>query len=205
MIIDYKLLGKAQGIYTKMGYEFIEVPWIVDSYASRATNPPVNGVFELNDGSHLVGSAEQGFIEIMGQLKIGKKYAAISPCFRRNDNRDKYHQEMFMKLELFSYKNDIDGQELFAGGLFQDATDAFYELGIDEEKLYGLLTTDSNIDLCVKVSASHATNDLLEIGSYGTRTIRDFTINYGTGLALPRFQFGLTEQHYELQEGLATL
>lgn len=195
MNINYFLLGEAVKIYTDLGYTFIEVPWIVNEKSSEATNPPKEGIFVLEDGTHLIGSAEQGFIHVIEQLKPNTKYASISPCFRKGDNRDIYHQEMFMKLELFLYDNDTIST--FADGLMDDAMTVFYKLGIHEKALYGVLTHSTNIDLCVQ----RFNKEMLEIGSYGYRIINDinntYKINYGTGLALPRFQFGFKEQYYE--------
>lgn len=196
MIIDYSLLGKAEKFYTNRGYTFIDVPWYVNAEASLITKPPNAGTFILNNGMHLIGSAEQGFIEIIETLIPHKKYASISPCFRKGDNDDRYHQETFMKLELFSYGEPIS-EDKFAAGLLSDATDAFYYLGIHEDRLYGILTHAHNIDLCVK--REH--EEMLEIGSYGYRNIikttGNYHINYGTGLALPRFQLAELEQHFE--------
>jgi hypothetical protein len=184
MNIDYALLAKAVEIYKIKGYEFIEVPWIVSVASSRSTNPPEDGIFKLqHDDVSLVGSAEQGFIEIIKQLEPNKKYAAISPCFRKGDNRDHLHQETFMKLELFSYNSDSNNVYF---SFLDDARSVFLQLGKKWICPSHLITTESlfdeNIDICYRN---------VEIGSYGYRdlVIDDipYRINYGTGLALPRY------------------
>lgn len=184
-VIDYKLLGNAVNFYENMGYEQIEVPWVVSAEASLVT-APINGIFEIDDGKHLVGSAEQGFIELMlefsDKLKNDKKYMAISPCFRR-DIPSEIYSEWFIKLELFcKIKNNNPITMMIE--FLKDAETLF-------TKIHGKRVTN-------KLSTSMTSFDLMfnaiELGSYGYRKLQqtgDIWV-YGTGLALPRAQLSLT-------------
>jgi seryl-tRNA synthetase len=183
MNIDYMILATAMQYYKDKGYEFVEVPWIVSRESHEATASPPDGAFVVDGRGCLVGSAEQGFIEIINQLKPNKKYASISPCFRKNDNKDYLHQETFMKLELFAYNANYNNYHLT---LLFDAERLFLKLGMQWMNRSKLLKSESlfdkNIDICY--------NDV-ELGSYGYRDIIregiSYRIEYGTGLALPRF------------------
>jgi hypothetical protein len=181
MNISYESLAKAVSWYNRLGYEFIEVPWIVSYESHSSTASPPDGAFVVEGRGCLVGSAEQGFIEIMQDLEPNKKYAAISPCFRKNDNKDEYHQETFMKLELFSYNSDKENDHTT---MIEDARKTFDYLGLPKVKInYIQSLFDDSRDLYY--------SNILELGSYGNRVIYknnvEYIINYGTGLALPRF------------------
>lgn len=195
MNINYSLLNRAIDLYTSYGYTFVEVPWMVTPEASRATNPPEGGIFVLGDGRHLVGSAEQGFIQIAHTLKPNRRYASVSPCFRKGDTRDEFHQETFMKLELFSYCNGEMNDGLVKAHM-QYARYVAIMLGIDPTALAPYYESSTNTDLNVLIHDNDTGMEFLEIGSYGYRTFGDTHIAYGTGLALPRFQYALERQIY---------
>ena len=61
-IIDYNLLNKALKYFSKRGFKQIEVPW-------RVSREAINGTFDTresfkSDNKFLIGSAEQGFLEL---------------------------------------------------------------------------------------------------------------------------------------------
>lgn len=189
MIIDYVLLAQAVTKYKYLGYQFVEVPWMVTPQTSQITKPPGAEGFILTDGKHLIGSAEQGFIQASASFKYNRKLASISPCFRKNDNRDYYHQETFMKLELFIQTIKKPWDKVYK--LINDASQVFEELGI--KKVYFNQTSESNLDIEAITKYGN-----LELGSYGYRHVGETYFIYGTGLALPRFQMALEEQDNEL-------
>jgi hypothetical protein len=189
--IDYKLLATACGLYNQHGYEQVEVPWMVDGDAQRATfvgNPADDISFRLTNDKFLVCSAEQGFVEMAtkGQLKAGKKYYSVSPCFR-DEYQDATHSKWFMKLELFTY------------GTPSECTKRVDQFMADAKKLiareFSVWDTRTHIPESLYFVQTAIGQDLMyryessevELGSYGVRQLSNgLTIAYGTGLALPR-------------------
>lgn len=197
--INYSWLGRAMEYYADIGYSPFEAKWMVDSYISMQTNPSEHGAFIVTNGNghykHLVGSAEQSFMEEVwkGKMTPQKLYVSCTPCFRRGDTFGSRHQETFMKVELSYYSYDPNDLT-YLWTLIDDAENFFInELGmktVKREKDYDrgyddLFANDKEID------------DLyIELGSYGMRELidgkgRTYYSHYGTGLALPRAQFAL--------------
>lgn len=179
--IDYDLLARAANLYAMMGFDQVEVPWIVSSKASMTTAPNIRSVYHCDIvREHFVGSAEQGFIQLLHEkskkLLPNKYYFSISPCFRR-DTPSEIYSRWFMKLELFSLVSDPNADTV---GIMLDFMIAakqvhwtLFEANLDQ------VYTDSGCDLEYKG---------LEVGSYGKREFEGNTFIYGTGLALPRAQ-----------------
>lgn len=174
MIINYENISNAISFYKSKGYEQIEVPWItsVDNlYITCSDTDRINFVDGIEYG--LVGSAEQGFLDLYNKLKLNKLYMAVSPCFRKWDE-SKYHVPEFMKLELFS-KHDIDITAMLCSS---------YHINVAQEFLKGeQVETDEGCDLEL---------NKIEIGSYGYRYFLDSSEkkhwwSYGTGIAEPRY------------------
>ena len=94
--IDYNLLNKALKYFSKKGFNQIEVPW-------RVSREAINGTFDSKDSfkskdKFLIGSAEQGFLELHLQNKLtSNQLMSVSPCFR-NEPEDYFHQQEFIKL-----------------------------------------------------------------------------------------------------------
>lgn len=182
--INYALLGEAIAFYKKLGYTYIEAPWAVSdkTVAITCPNPQFSG--EVAHMGSLVGSAEQSFLHLDLQRKLGTgKFVACTPCFRIGDEEGEHHFPTFMKVELYQNgeANMVDLLRMIA-----DAGACFRELGADPADL-GCPSTDDGWDITL--------NDL-EIGSYGARThtLEDGSYHfwlYGTGLALPRFEQAL--------------
>lgn len=180
--IDYGLLGHAFDRYVAKGYTPVEVPWLVGIEHIKATAPASCKSFELahrqtydklvrvNGPNHFVGSAEQSFLSL--DLPAGR-YVGVTPCFRDEYRYDKWHQQYFMKIELFvRTENPI----LEVLTVMRDAEDVMGPL--TTEILNGQ-ATDEGYDLMLNG---------IEVGSYGSRSHPDFgSWVYGTGLALPRF------------------
>lgn len=180
-IIDYSLLSKAIKYFSKKGFKQIETPW-------RVSKQAIEGTFNSSesfkaDDKFLVGSAEQGFLELQLQDKLkGTQLMSVSPCFR-NDIEDYYHQQEFMKLELIYFSNyEIIKEEI------QYQIIKRFVLNFIIKKLK-IKTSDIAI-LETKDNNSIYSEDILingiEYGSYGIRQFQGKYYIYGTGIALPR-------------------
>jgi hypothetical protein len=180
-MINWHLFSKAITAYTHLGYQLIEVPWLVDQQAIDVTLPPgatpftVNGCGELNQ---LVGSAEQSFVYLALQDKLlPGKYQALTPCFR-DDKEDELHHKYFMKLELIEINKLSNKGWNPVMSSWQVIRDAEKVLSQFTSKIIEVLDTDQGADLTI---------DGIEIGSYGVRNYKGISWVYGTGLAEPRF------------------
>jgi len=182
--IDYVLLGLAVEEYQYRGYLYKEVPWTVNEEAIRATLPEPHRSLQLamkpesdlareplliyNSDSHLVGSAEQGFLQM--DLPLGK-YVGVTPCFRHEPKLDIFYQTAFMKVELFVNQKDVTVDQVLS-----DAREVMALIG---GILPDVVSTSEGFDLEIAD---------IEVGSYGSRSHAKFgDWIYGTGLALPRF------------------
>lgn len=185
MLIDYDLLARAVLYYNACGYQQIESPWMVDRKTIDLTLPPDATPFLLTNGDAMVGSAEQGLINmtLREELTLNKKYMSISPCFR-DDKNDDTHSKTFMKLELFCFTPSSNFDFPDGRRMIFDAKTYFEMNGIKCE----YEETPLGLDIVTK-------KNKLELGSYGYRTIHHYDIYYGTGLALPRFSLA-REQEY---------
>lgn len=183
VLIDYELLGKAVEYYKSLGYEQIEVPWIVHKDISMVTCPHEDNAFGVDTyyNNHLIGSAEQGFLQILKNnpdlLDWNKFYFAVSPCFR-NEIQDELHSFWFMKIELFVKRRN-------------DSYHLNYQILLDHARLLFNKLLNDKVSYCLALAADETTCDLayngVELGSYGIRKYKNFQYLYGTGLALPRF------------------
>lgn len=172
-MIDYHALHQAEIFYASNRYQRIDVPWIVSAEASSVTKPPYVKGMILTDGTELVASAEQGFIQLMleGKLTPAKKYQATSPCFRDEPVYDEYHLPYFMKLELCHYMPSDP-----VSALQSIITDAALHMGGTVREI----KENGEIDLLDAYTK-------IELGSYGIRHYKEHYWVYGTGLALPRY------------------
>lgn len=175
-IVDYKLLSKAIKFFSHKGYTQVETPW-------RVSEESINLTFKSSesfksDDKFLVGSAEQGFLEMIsdGILEYGR-YMSVSPCFR-NENEDYYHQQEFIKLELIDI---ILVKNMFALNLMRDNVLKFItkHLKVKSSSIVLVSTNDDSTDFDILI-------DGIEYGSYGFRNIEEKVYIYGTGIALPR-------------------
>lgn len=173
--ISWERVARALQFYQRCGYVYLETPWVVSEKASSATFPESVG---LSNGTFPVGSAEQGFIQLMmdGSLKPGA-YVSAGPCFRPQDaGRSEYHFPWFFKVELLHYQEHFPTLE----------TLEFAQIFLGAEA--------GDVPL-VEVPQPEDTWDLecngIEVGSYGSRTLREHSWTYGTGLAEPRFSLAL--------------
>jgi hypothetical protein len=179
-MINYRKVGKAIKRYEKLGYVYIDTPWLISEEAVRATLPLDREGFELRssviNAGKLVGSAEQGFIQLMLDKAITKgRYVTAGPCFRDEPVVDAQHQYTFFKVELIDLNRALFHYDVAdVREMAEEAAGVMYGL-------YGTLptlkTTQEGVDLVV---------DGVEVGSYGLRSFQGHEWVYGTGLALPR-------------------
>lgn len=176
--ISYYRIAKAQLYYASLGYINIETPWFVSLDAISVTLPSERRPI-LSALGALVGSAEQGFIQMMldGTLKPGK-YQSTGPCFRDEPNYDDMHRPAFMKTELIWYKPERAEESLQV--VLNNALSCFRDIfgHYDVATVY----TEEGIDLNING---------IEIGSYGIRRMQDHSWIYGTGIAEPRFSLAI--------------
>lgn len=197
--IDYRLIADAMTFYTALGYQPVEVPWVVSDEVSELTCPDTKLAFGVSKyDTHvgkLIGSSEQALISAVcsGALPSGKKLVCCSPCFRVNQDDSPYHFDQFMKIELgFGYPlakyKDLETVSVRMPNmisiirLFIHHARSFFESKTSSKVETYNSDTDPETDILV--------NDI-EVGSYGWRLIPNngnpFIWCYGTGLALPRF------------------
>jgi len=164
--MNYQRIADAIKFYEKLGYKYVDTPWVVHQHIKAVTFP---GTLEKCHGGYLVGSAEQGFIDLMVNRKIKPgKYVSAGPCFRFDDVvKSVHHHPYFFKVELCEYGTIDFSHVLYDAHAFLGGTEVNTLDGIDLE-LGGL-----------------------EIGSYGYRVYSGFEWAYGTGLAEPRYSEAL--------------
>lgn len=173
-MIDYELLDKASKYYADLGYERIEVPWMVTPEVDRITKPrEVESLEVKQKGKNLIASGEQGFLYLMlkGYLPKGK-YQTITPCFR-DDSYDFTHSKVFMKLELI---DTLNYGQLAVDRLVKDANDLFNSIFKYPEHF-----NTTNIANITDINYHE-----VELGSYGCREHQHLKWVFGTGLAEPR-------------------
>lgn len=179
-MIDWQLVSDAINFYKTIDYSYIEAPWFCQSEALNATLPPEkHGIMAWHPTitpGYLVGSAEQSFIQMMVDGKLGKgKWCAATPCFR-DDVVDELHSLSFFKVELIEIC----------------PKDKNIESMLTEAKIHmqGILYR-KGLPLTISIRDTEVGKDLyyndIEVGSYGYREYKSFKWIYGTGLALPRF------------------
>jgi seryl-tRNA synthetase len=174
--VDYKKIADAVEYYKRFNYKYIEVPWIIPLDTMLITRPLGARLFSTFAGE-LVASGEQSFLEIRKKLKPGK-YQCVTPCFRDEKIKDKFHKQYFIKNELIWIPEPKDVP-------YCHLVDKMIAEALPFFKRYSNPTVAN-----VPLDNAHANKDILingiEVGSYGCRTYGVFTWIYGTGCAEPR-------------------
>lgn len=183
-MIDYSKFADAIATYKDLGYEEIEVPWSVSRDAIDLTIPNGKEPDKLNDGTCLVSSAEQSFLEVLMRRPIYGKFQATTPCFRQEPVYDELHKPYFMKTELFI-------NNIYHGGRYHSP------LSVAEDAAIAML-----IFLGYKPEIYRTGPDTwdiisrkgIELGSYGFGYDKSLGLwIYGTGLAEPRMSYAITQ------------
>lgn len=175
-MINYKHIADAVEYYSKLGYKEIETPWYVSAEAINITLPPTGAPVPLADGRVLVGSAEQGFIQLMLDNPDFKgRYQSTTPCFR-GEKEDDFHKPYFMKIELFD-------NILPTENMLDDLIDQAYWFFKRKLPFVNIIPTYEGFDIIDTMWG-------IELGSYGIRAFmrngKEFKWLYGTGCAEPR-------------------
>lgn len=176
--IDYAVISDAVHYYEQHGYTYIETPWVTPVDTLMITCPARGNVFEVTGMGGLVGSAEQGFLELALQDKIypGMKWISAGPCFR-NEPVDETHQKTFFKVELFFYTRDQESAARAAKDMLETA--------------YGFMllrSPDARPQIVDEGFGWDININGIEVGSYGYRYHEKIGFwAYGTGVAEPRF------------------
>lgn len=187
--VNYQTVSRAISLYASKGYKYVDTPWYVTAAAMSATLPSDRVGFsmwhpELPHDKFLVGSAEQGFLQLMldGTIQPGS-YCSAGPCFRDEPTVDELHRYSFFKLELIKIYAANEVPELLdvwkIAHLVKDVHADLYWLGEKSKKQLRVVKTDVGYDLELAG---------VEVGSYGLREHNGHRWLYGTGLALPRAQ-----------------
>ena len=175
MLISTKILYEALKYYSELGYEMVDVPLLVDLDVSAHTKP--EGVPELyhDNGKVYVASAEQSFLQLHKEGKIGNgMFMAVTPCYRHERFVSDTHYLMFMKLELIVIGVPSEQNSEVITSVIDHAKNFFLKQGHDIN-VWG----NNPLDI--------TTRDGMELGSYGERQTLDGTnYIYGTGCAFPR-------------------
>jgi hypothetical protein len=186
--INWKNLNDTVYYFEKLGYTYVEVPWLVSLEAIQSTF--VGECQPALQGKYLIGSGEQGFIELELQGKLPKgKFVTLTPCFRDEQVLNEIKKLHFMKVEL--YINDFSeyGSGRQVREVIQQCTRNFSNLcnwDTSSDPSYILvnypkyINTPEGYDLEL---------NNIEIGSYGERHHKDLTWVCATAMAEPRFSY----------------
>ncbi len=169
--MNYERIAESIQFYQRRGYTWVDTDWIVSQQTIQTT---FSGDLEKCHLGYLVGSAEQGFIQLIqsGQICPGN-YVSAGPCFRFGDNGQPGKHPYFFKVELCSV-----GQTMQLAKIISDANT--YLKG-------QVVPTEEGFDIEING---------IEVGSYGSRNIDGMLWHYGTGLAEPRYTEATSKGKY---------
>jgi hypothetical protein len=199
VLIDYRKIADAVDFYKYMGFNYIEVPWIVGEAANGITRPKNKKPFMVHRGlvtnglegqleGQLVGSGEQSMLQMVlhKQLEPGK-YVCVTPCFR-DEKLDELHSTWFVKAEIIDTKNITQGSLDLMVWMARKFFSGYVGVkSVPEGNGYDILTNCTDI----------------ELGSYGINSTeirgKKFEWVYGTAVAEPRLSQAIQkEEEYVL-------
>lgn len=188
----WETMARASAYYDKLGYRYIEAPWIVDPKFANLTGPTQRTyqLYPIAKEGVLVASGEQSFIQLLdqGSLRDGK-FFTVTPCFR-DDELDKFHQRYFLKLELFATPGDL--ATLLE--MVVDAKNFFIKEQTGIKPTIRSMPQERPTDI-VGSNFDIVTQSGIELGSYGVRDIPEVgSWCFGTGVAEPRYSRALMEE-----------
>lgn len=166
--------------YTRAGFTYVEVPWVIPTRVVNATLPPHAVPCTVLTGPWfrgcLVGSAEQSLLAMCLEGRFGPgSYCAVSPC-HRDDPNDDLHGNHFIKLELMRILPEAPRNH---STLIHEMVEAATVFHAPRVPVQSLAIDAHQVDLVT-------VPDAIEVGSYGYRSHRDIHWIYGTGVAEPR-------------------
>lgn len=171
-VIKYKKLILTVKYFERIGYKYIEVPWLVSLKAIRSTFS--GDISPSIQNKYPIGSGEQGFVELdlRGELPPGR-YITITPCFRNEPEVNDRTQLHFVKAELYDSTSYGSKYKLAGEAIVNFSTLA---------KSGALTSVETPEGLDINLNE-------IEIGSYGEREYEGLRWAYGTAIALPRFDY----------------
>lgn len=178
--VNWSLLSGALKWYESRGFRQVSLPWHTRKEVNMITCPEPSMCFDLPGFGGLVGSAEQSFMErhFDGMLEPGR-WVSLTPCFRNEPVFDETHLPYFMKVELYSNELEETGDRALEFAIL--AKKFMDSVGVNTAQI-----VDTNIGYDLEING-------IEVGSYSTRSHKDFVWTCGTGLAEPRFSFANRE------------
>lgn len=177
MIISTQKIFKALDFFTKLGYEMMDVPLVVDEDVSNFTKPSGRKNFYHLNNKVYVASAEQSFLQMIkeGEISSGR-YIAITPCVRDEEVYDNTHFKTFLKVEICCIGEDCVDEVVSHTLLFNSLYGAACQLSVENN------VVDINLNG-------------IEVGSYGKRTSPCGVVyTFGTAIAEPRFSYALSNK-----------
>jgi seryl-tRNA synthetase len=168
--INWINIATAGLYYQGLGYQYVEVPWIVPSEIIKITFDGLTD-FRTPKGD-LVGSGEQSFLYLQkaGELSPGK-YHTITPCFR-DEEETQWNFKQFLKLELY-ITDDVSETQL--QHVIDDCKNCLEKITL--KKIKQVKMGDYSYDLMCQG---------IELGSYAIMKYQDLSWICATGIAEPR-------------------
>ena len=211
-MIHMRYITAAINKYEQLSYDQLAVPMVipkdqatmfVDEYRrSRQLTHKISAPLIEDNAPEMayVGSAEQSLIHLYARRGNfdNRKVMALTPCVRAEPICDQSHFEVFLKLELAMWGNNVTAADHFKMVLDAKAAMEYVLTKADA----GERIVHNNLELKIirDPNADHECVDLMmcsirqpeiqiEVGSYGIRTIDGVRgpYVYGTGIAEPRF------------------
>lgn len=186
MTTDYSKIAESIRYWGRLGFQHIEVPWMVPSYFDEITRPKGAYPFLIrhdNQIKGLIGSAEQSLVYLGMHSRIPKgRYMAVTPCFR-SDPEDNMHTQHFIKNELHDTTNTKrkDLEVVLTQAVH------FFKIYVPDVKVVSV--TDMNPYTQIAFDIMH---NNIELGSYGIREHSGYRWLYGTACAEPRLSMAVT-------------
>lgn len=188
----YQLINMKEAVeyYGTIGYQLIEVPWIVNATVLLKGKSGVfvnHNYFQPGRYHALVGSAEQSFLHLWRckrtTFDVSNKYMAITPCFRNESTYDDFTKPWFWKLELFRPGPFDCIKEQCVSTMCSNVLSFLTQRWGQTDEIQVKETKEGyDIEICG-----------IEVGSYGYRKFEDFEWIYGTGLAEPRYSMAVDQ------------
>lgn len=184
--INWLRLAQAVSLYKTFGYEYLAVPWMVKPDITDLTIPKHAVPFTVSRGLDLIGSGEQGFLQMAvdGNLPPGR-YVTLTPCFRDERVLDEMHHLWFAKVELIHVLDEEDDADEALERMMDEAWDFFTPY------LSCHVVQVEDADHLQYDMVTENTPEPIELGSYGVRQHGDIRWVYGTGCAEPRLAYAI--------------
>jgi hypothetical protein len=174
---SYDIINQSILYYRLNGFQYVDVPWLVDEDISNITKPNDKQNFYVNSKC-LVASGEQSFLQFIIDNKLTPgEYSTCTPCFR-DEIEDCLHKKYFMKTELIKW-DFISNDESINMKQLKNIIQLCYDFFSKYVPVTVLTLEDGSFDI-VDVKNN------IELGSYGFREFKNIKWIYATGCAAER-------------------